>query len=68
MPKLTLEQRVFLIKYFYQKGQNPNRIVLDQFEQKFAFRPSEKAMTSLVEKFEPDYTIEHKTRTTSSHQ
>ena len=60
MPKLTPEQRVFLIKNFYQKGQNPNRVVLDLFQQKFLFRTSEKAMTNLVEKFETDYTIEDK--------
>jgi hypothetical protein len=63
MPKLSLEQRVFLIKHFYQKGQNPNRTVLDQFQIKFLFRPSEKAMTNLVEKFETLYTIEDRKRT-----
>jgi hypothetical protein len=63
MPKLTPEQRVFLIKHFYQKGPNPNRVVLDLFQAKFLYRPSEKAMTNLVEKFETEYTIEDRKRT-----
>ena len=65
MPQLTPEQKVFLIKIFYGKGQNPNRVVLDQFETKFLFRPSEKTLTNLIEKFETNFTIESKTRSRS---
>jgi hypothetical protein len=62
MPKLTPEHRVFLIKHFYAKGPNPNRVVLDQFQGRFLFRPSEKALTNLVKKFETEHTLEDRKR------